>query len=56
MTELDPPTERKCVECGRRDVWDADSVGWRIESESRAGNPYCIHEWNINGAYRPLRE
>lgn len=56
MVELDPPTERECRQCGRRDVWDSDATSWRIESDARVGNAYCIHEWDINGTYRPIRE
>jgi len=56
MVELDPPNERECQQCGRRDVWDADATTWRIDGEERIGNPHCIHEWDINGAYRPIRE
>jgi hypothetical protein len=56
MVELDPPTERECQHCGRRDVWDPDAEGWRIRNEARAGDPFCIHEWDINGAYHPIRE
>jgi hypothetical protein len=56
MVELDPPTERECRQCGRRDVWDSDATSWRIESGARVGNVYCIHEWDINGTYRPIRE
>ena len=56
MAELDPPTERECQRCGRRDVWDPDVEGWRIRTEAHAGDPFCIHEWDINGAYHPIRE
>ena len=56
MTELDPAEERECRECGRRDVWDADSQNWRIRDDEHAGSPYCIHDWDINGTYRPIRD
>ncbi|WP_202932641.1 HEWD family protein [Halorussus salinus] len=56
MVELDPPSERECQRCGRRDVWDPDETTWRIDGAARAGNPHCIHEWDINGAYRPIRD
>ena len=56
MTELDPPAERECQRCGRRDVWDADATNWRIRTEERTGDPFCIHEWDINGAYHPIRD
>ena len=50
--ELNPPQERECVECGRQDVWDDDAGSWVIEArdgERLAGDPYCIHVWDING-------
>ena len=55
MAELDPPEERTCRRCDRRDVWDADAESWTIASDA-AGDPFCIHEWDINGAYNPIRE
>lgn len=56
MAELDPPDERECKRCGRRDVWDADADSWRIRNDDRAVEPFCIHDWDINGTYRPIRE
>ena len=56
MAELDPPAERECRHCGRRDVWDPDAVNWQISDETHAGDPFCIHEWDINGTYKPVRE
>ena len=50
-----PPRERECERCGRRDVWDDDAEGWLIASGSPA-DPYCIHEWDINGQYDPFGE
>lgn len=52
-----PPRERECELCGRRDRWDEEVGNWRIEREGerrRAGNPYCLHEWDINGSYNPV--
>ncbi|MFB6142852.1 MAG: HEWD family protein [Halorientalis sp.] len=57
MAELIPPTERVCERCGRRDVWDEDAESWviaRADGERRAGNPHCLHEWDINGDYNPF--
>ncbi|NHN58850.1 MULTISPECIES: HEWD family protein [Halorussus] len=56
MAELDPPSERQCLLCGRRDVWSDDDRNWQIRSEDESGEPFCIHEWDINGAYRPIRD
>jgi hypothetical protein len=50
-----PPRERECERCGRRDVWDEEAEGWLIASDSPA-DPYCIHEWDINGRYSPFGE
>lgn len=55
--EIVPPTERACTCCGRQDVWDEETENWvivREDGEPRAGNPHCIHEWDINGAYNPV--
>lgn len=56
--ELNPPEERECVECGRRDVWDEAVDSWVIAvdgGERQAGNPHCIHVWDINGRHDPIR-
>lgn len=55
MAELDPPRERECQRCGRREVWDADATNWTIDGGA-VGDPFCIHEWDITGAYSPVRE
>ena len=57
--ELTPPGERVCVECGRRDVWDDDAGSWVIDAQGDdrlAGDPYCIHVWDINGRHNPIKE
>lgn len=51
---ISPPTERTCELCGRTERWDDDLEGWRIDDDP--GNVYCIHEWDINGAYAPFEE
>ena len=59
MNEVVPPTERTCERCGRRDVWDEAVSSWSIDSEDGEkliGDPYCLHEWDINGNYNPLAE
>lgn len=55
--ELQPPRARECERCGRRDVWDDESPHWRIatiDGDGRAGDPFCIHEWDVNGSYNPF--
>jgi len=54
MVSIIPPTERTCERCGREDVWDADVGTWLIEG--KVGDPYCLHEWDINGTYNPVGE
>jgi len=58
MASITPPTERECERCGRRDVWDEETENWNIETdddgEKVAGEPHCLHEWDINGTYSPL--
>jgi len=57
MATIVPPTERECERCGRRDVWKDEDSAWRVatvDGEPRPGEPYCLHEWDINGTYNPL--
>lgn len=57
--EIVPPTERSCTRCGRRDVWDTERENWVIEvvdGDRQVGRPHCVHEWDINGSYNPVRE
>lgn len=51
MTSIVPPDERTCEECGRTDRWDDDRENWVIDDD---GDPYCLHEWDINGTYDPV--
>ena len=56
---LNPPMKRACVLCGREDRWDASAGEWRIvtvDGEKRAGNRYCMHEWDITGNHKPILE
>jgi hypothetical protein len=57
--QLNPPKERECIECGRRDVWDETVGSWVIDAdgdERLAGDPHCIHVWDINGQHDPIRD
>lgn len=57
MTSIVPPRERTCENCGRHDVWDDEMENWviaEVDGERQVGNPNCIHEWDINGAYNPV--
>jgi hypothetical protein len=59
MTTIVPPKERECERCGRTDTWDDDSGTWTVVEEDGdrlTGDPYCLHEWDINGTYNPLEE
>jgi hypothetical protein len=53
------PTARQCEDCGRREIWNETTCTWRIavtdDDERLVGNPYCIHEWDINGTFVPLK-
>lgn len=56
-TMLRKPTNRVCERCGRREQWDLDRETWRIvreDGEKLVGNPHCLHEWDINGSFRPF--
>jgi len=51
------PTRRRCEHCGRRERWDEADESWvvvREDGEPRAGNVYCLHEWDINGSFAPF--
>jgi len=57
MAVIISPRERECERCGRRDLWDDEHSTWRIavvDDEKRAGNPHCLHEWDINGTFNPI--
>jgi len=57
VTRISTPDRRQCERCGRAEYWDDDAETWRIEVEDgdrRASNPYCIHEWDINGSFTPV--
>jgi len=48
-----------CERCGRHDVWDEDAETWVIaeaDGDEQVGNPHCLHEWDINGAYNPFED
>lgn len=51
------PTLRVCEQCERAEQWDEDLAAWQIVREDdgkQVGNPHCIHEWDINGAFSPI--
>lgn len=57
--QLRKPTERECESCGRRERWDDDLDGWQIardDGEKQIGEPHCIHEWDITGAFNPIED
>ncbi len=56
-TELRTPQKRACECCSRYEVWDTDDGFWKIatdDNERLTGNPHCIHEWDIDGTFRPF--
>ncbi|NHN40868.1 hypothetical protein G9C85_04365 [Halorubellus sp. JP-L1] len=67
MTELRKPEGRECERCGRREVWDDRHDTWRVASDDRddngdgnsadadaIGDVHCVHEWDIDGSFRPI--
>ena len=54
MATIVPPRERTCERCGRQDVWDDETENWIVEDA--VGNPFCLHDWDINGSYNPVEE
>lgn len=50
------PARRECERCGRRESWDDAVQSWMIvreEEKPQAGDPLCIHEWDITGTFSP---
>ena len=59
MVTINPPTERSCERCGRRERWDEQKQTFVTREENgrvERGEPHCLHEWDINGKYNPLQE
>ncbi len=55
--QLRTPTARVCERCDRSEQWDEETESWQIVREDGTrlvGNPHCIHEWDINGAFNPV--
>lgn len=56
---LRTPRERTCELCGRKERWDDEADAWQVvheDGDPAVGNLYCIHEWDINGAFIPVEE
>lgn len=54
---LNPPEKRTCTQCGREDIWDAEIGDWTIrevDGEKRAGDRFCMHEWDITGTHASI--
>jgi len=54
-TELRIPDRRECEICGRQEVWS--DRHWRVhesDGDRQVGDLFCIHEWDINGSFRPI--
>lgn len=49
---LRTPERRTCERCGRLERYDEDAGVWRAE---RTGDIHCIHEWDIDGAFVPIK-
>ncbi|WP_181687181.1 HEWD family protein [Halorhabdus salina] len=59
MTKIEPPRERACERCGRREVWDVGRQVWRAleeDGDRKVGRAHCLHEWDINGTYSPIAD
>lgn len=57
MTRIEPPRERECERCRRREVWDPDRETWIQAPDTQTpGQPHCLHYWDISGAYNPVVE
>ncbi|MEF8801049.1 MAG: HEWD family protein [Halolamina sp.] len=50
---LRTPDHRICERCDRVERYDEDIGGWRATEVSDVN---CIHEWDIDGKFIPIRE
>lgn len=55
MATIVPPRERTCERCDRQDVWDDERENWVVDGDA-VGDPFCLHDWDINGTYNPIAE
>jgi len=53
-SQLRRPRTRRCLRCGREEVWDGDLGTWRVEGAG--GKVFCVHQWNITGGFSPYPE
>jgi hypothetical protein len=57
MVSLRAPTDRRCERCGRRECWRGERWSVVVEDGDPAGgDPFCLHEWDINGTFSPIVE
>lgn len=57
MVSLDPPQERRCLRCGRLEVWNDERTAWvakRDGGEPQRGRKHCVHEWDTTGRYNAI--
>lgn len=50
--DLRAPEERTCERCGRHEVFDDADRIWRVGDA--VGEPFCVHDWDITGAFSPV--
>jgi len=49
---LRTPERRTCERCGRLERYHEDAGVWRAD---QTGDINCIHEWDIDGAFVPVK-
>ncbi|MFB6104322.1 MAG: HEWD family protein [Halobacteriaceae archaeon] len=52
MAAVCAPERRTCQRCGREERYDRTEGGWHT-AEDRVGSVYCVHVWDITGAFAP---
>lgn len=55
MVEIRTPDERECLQCGRREVWDAERGRWNVAA-AHVGDVYCVHDWDVTGQFTPVKK
>lgn len=50
--QLNRPTVRTCVECGRHDVWSEEADSWVIDIEDGERLAACVNQVSTTSTYR----
>lgn len=54
MASMCAPERRSCQHCGRREEYDCEDGAWHTTDDA-VGSVFCVHAWDITGAFVPLK-